>query len=249
MKSKLAVAVILCGWCLFIAWLVFDYIEYGNRMFIHIFQQPFRFEESIFHILIVLVPFVYTVLGYLVNERLGLLARFEESEKYRTYALVDELTSLLNLKGFSFLAEQQLKITNRGSKGMLLMYLDIDKLRQLNDNFGQSAGDMALIDVANIIKMTFRKSDILSRIGGDEFVILALETSWAVSEILALRVQENLQNHNAKAGRPYRISLSIGFAYYSPESPCSLEELIEKAGKYMHEGQEGKQIKDILGID
>jgi hypothetical protein len=41
----------------------------------------------------------------------------------------------------------------------------------------------------------------------------------------------------------------MGFSYYSPENPCSLEELIERAGKYMHEGQEGKQIKDILGID
>jgi diguanylate cyclase (GGDEF)-like protein len=108
---------------------------------------------------------------------------------------------------------------------------------------------MALIDAANIIKMTFRKSDILARIGGDEFVILALETSWAASEILTLRVQGNLQNHNTKAGRPYKISLSMGFSHYSPENPCSLEELIEKAGKYMHEGQEGKEIKDILGID
>ena len=249
MKSKLAVAVILCGWGLFIAWLAFDYIEYGNQMFIHIFQQPFRFEESIFHILIVLVPFVYTVLGYLVNERLTLLARFEESEKYRTHAFVDELTSLLNLKGFSFLAEQQLKVADRSKNGLLLIYIDVDRLRQLNDTFGHSAGDMILIDVANIIKMTFRKSDILARIGGDEFVILALETSWAVSEILTLRVQENLQNLNTKAGRPYKISLSMGFSHYSPENPCSLEELIEKAGKYMHEGQEGKEIKDILGID
>src|SRR4030067_1632685 len=150
MKSKLAVAVILCGWGLFIAWLAFDYIEYGNQMFIHIFQQPFRFEESIFHILIVLVPFVYTVLGYLVNERLTLLARFEESEKYRTHAFVDELTSLLNLKGFSFLAEQQLKVADRSKNGLLLIYIDVDRLRQLNDTFGHSAGDMALIDAANI---------------------------------------------------------------------------------------------------
>ena len=249
MKSKLSIAVILCGWFLFIAWLAFDYIEYGNRMVIHIFQQPFRFEESLFHVLIILVPFVYTILGYLVNERLTLLTRFEEAEKYRTHAFVDDLTSLLNLKGLSFLAEQQLKIADRSKKGLLLIYIDIDRFKQLNDAFGHSAGDMALIDVANIIRITFRKSDILARIGGDEFVILALETSWAVSEIFALRLQENLQKHNAKAGRPYKISLSMGFSYYSPENPCSLEELIEGAKKYMHEGQEGEQIKDILGID
>jgi diguanylate cyclase (GGDEF)-like protein len=249
MKSKLAIAVILCGWFLFIAWLAFDYIEYGNRMLIHIFQQPFRFQESIFYILIILVPFVYTVLGYLVNERLTLLARFEENEKYRTHAFVDKLTSLLNLKGFSLLAEQQLKVADRSNKGLLLIYIDVDRLKQLNDTFGHSAGDMALIDVANIMKMTFRKSDILARIGGDEFVILALDSSWAFSEILALRLQKNLQDHHTEATRPYKLSLSMGFSHYSPENPCSLEELIEKAGKYMHEGQEGKQMKDILGID
>lgn len=248
MRSKLAIAVILWGWLLFAAWLSYDYIEYGNRMFIHIFQKNSNYKEAIFYVLIILVPFVYTVLGYTVNERLKLLKRLEESEKYRSLALVDELTDLLNRRGFSFLAEQQLRIADRNKKGVILVYVDLDALKQVNDTFGHNAGDMALIDSANLIKETFRKSDIIARIGGDEFVVLALDTSWAIAEILAFRLQENLQSHNAKITRPYKLSFSIGFSYYDPDTPCSLEELIARADTYMYEVKRGGHIKDILGI-
>lgn len=249
MQSKLAIAVTLWGWLLFAAWLSYDYVEYGNKVFIHIFQKPPIYTEAVFYVLIILVPFVYTVLGYIVNERLKLLKKLEEYEKYRTLALVDEHTNLLNRRGFSFLAEQQLRIADRNKKGMLLVSVDLDDLKQMNDTFGHKAGDMALIEVTDIIKGTFRKSDIIARIGGDEFVILALDTSWTVAEILAFRLQENLQSHNTKTTRPYKLSFSIGFSYYDHGNPCSLEELIERADTYMHEVKRGRQIKGILGID
>jgi diguanylate cyclase (GGDEF)-like protein len=249
MQSKLAIAVILWGWLLFAAWLAYDYVEYGNRMFIHIFQRAPHYEEAVFYVLIILVPFIYTVLGYVINERLKLLKRLEETEKYRDLAFVDGLTNLINRRGFTLLAEQQLKIAERKKQGMVLVYVDVDELKQMNDSLGHNAGDMALIDVTNIIKGTFRKSDIIARIGGDEFVILALDTSWAVSEILVIRLQENLQSHNATMTRPYKLSCSIGFAYYDPDHPCSLEELITTADKYMYEVKQGRQIQDILGID
>lgn len=249
MKSKLGIAVILWGWLLFVAWLSYDYVEYGNRMFIHIFQQSLSYEKTAFNVLIILVPFVYTVLGYIINERLKLLKRLEEAEKYRSFAIVDELTKLLNRRGFSVLAEQQLKIANRNRKGMLLVYADLDGLKQINDAFGHKAGDMALIDIAHIIKGTFRKSDIIGRIGGDKFAALAVETSWEASEILAIRLQDNLESQNEKAIRPYKLSLSIGFSYYDPGNPCYLEELIARADTYMYEEKRGRQIKDILGID
>lgn len=249
MKSKLAIAVTLWGWLLFAAWLSSDYVEHGNKVFIHIFQKPPGYKEAVFYVLIILLPFVYTILGYVVNERLKLLEKLEEFEKYRALALVDELTNILNRRGFSFLAEQQLRIAVRNRRGMVLVYIDINDLKQINDSFGHKEGDTALIDAANIIKSTFRKSDIIARIGGDEFVVLAVETSWAVSEILVMRLHENLVSQNEKANRPYKLSFSIGFSYFDPEAPCSLEELILKADTYMYEGRRGKQIKDILEID
>jgi diguanylate cyclase (GGDEF)-like protein len=99
------------------------------------------------------------------------------------------------------------------------------------------------------MKETFRKSDIIARIGGDEFVVLAIETSWTVRDILASRLQENMRLHNAIFKHPYKLSLSVGFSYYDPENPCSIEELIAEADKYMYEEKQGRQIKQMLKID
>lgn len=236
MKSKPAIAITLWGWLLFGAWLAYDYVEYGNRMLIHIFQQPAGYEETVFYVLIILMPFVCTVLGYTVNERLKLFTRLKESEKYRTITIVDDLTNLLNRRGFFFLSDQQLKMARRKEKGVLLVYADFDNLKQISDNFGHKAGDKALINVAEIIKATFRKSDIIARIGEDEFSVLATETSWAVADTLAFRLQENVRSYNATT-QPYKLSLSIGLSYYDPENPCSLEELIERADKYIYESK------------
>lgn len=249
MKSKLAIAITLWGWLLFTAWLSYDYVEYGNRVFIHIFQEIFSYEKTGFYILIILVPIVYTFLGFMVNDRLKLFNKLEEFEKHRVFAHTDELTNLLTRIGFFLLVEQQLKIADRKKKGMLLVYIDLNNLKQINDTLGHNAGDMALTDTANIIKNAFRKSDIIARIGEDEFTVLAIEASWAVTDIFAIRLKESLKNYNEEVTRPYNLSFSIGFSYYDPGNPCSLDELIVRAETNMEEEKQGKQVKDILGID
>jgi diguanylate cyclase (GGDEF)-like protein len=147
------------------------------------------------------------------------------------------------------LVEQQLKIADRKKKEMLLVYIDLKSLKQINDTLGLKAGDMALSDTANIIKNAFRKSDIIARIGEDEFAILAIEASWVVAEIFAMRLQESLGKYNEELTRPYKLSFNIGFSYYDPGNPCSLEELISRAQTYIEEEKQGKQVKEILGID
>ena len=78
MKSKLAFAIILWGWLIFGVWLAYDYVEYQDRMVIHIFHSSYSLEHFAFYILIILVPFVYTVIGYLVNKREKFLERIKE---------------------------------------------------------------------------------------------------------------------------------------------------------------------------
>ena len=161
--------------------------------------------------------------------------RKRTEDMLRALLLIDELTGLYNRRGFLTLGQQQLKMANRTRRRMYLLFTDFDDLKWINDTFGHPEGDRALIEVANVLRKTFRESDIIARIGGDEFVVLAMETGGAGADVLAARLQENLRVCNAREGRCYKLSLSIGVARYDPENPCSIDELIAEADKLMYE--------------
>ena len=165
--------------------------------------------------------------------------RVEEQLAYM--ATHDVLTGLPNRLGFFTLAEQQLKMANRTKRGTMLFFADLDGLKQINDTFGHREGDRALIGATDVLAETFRESDIIARIGGDEFAVLAIEASGASAAILASRLQENLEAHNAQQNRHYKLSLSFGVARYDPESPCSIEELMRIADARMYEHKRTKQ--------
>lgn len=161
-------------------------------------------------------------------------------EELRVLSLVDELTGLNNRRGFLTLAGQQLKTANRIKRGMWLIFIDLDELKRINDTFGHQEGDFALIDIAGILKETFRESDISARIGGDEFVVLMMENPEVDADIIRDRLQENLELHNKNRPRSFTISISMGIAYYNPKRPCSIDELLVHADKLMYEQKRGK---------
>jgi diguanylate cyclase (GGDEF)-like protein/PAS domain S-box-containing protein len=164
-------------------------------------------------------------------------------EALRTLSLADDLTGLYNRRGFLTLAEQELKMANRLKRGMFLLFSDLDDLKGINDHYGHQEGDRALIAVANIIKETYRDPDIIARIGGDEFVVLAIEgTSESSAENLRLRLSRNLELFNAKKERSYPLSLSMGVVRYDPDQPASVEGLIAEADKRMYEEKGWKKI-------
>ncbi|MBM4135886.1 MAG: sensor domain-containing diguanylate cyclase [Nitrospira sp.] len=161
-------------------------------------------------------------------------------EKLQVMSLHDELTGLLNRRGFMTLAEQQLRIAERMKRCMLLLFADLDGLKWINDNLGHKEGDLALSDIAKLLKETFRESDIIARIGGDEFVILVMEAYDESAEILTARLNANIDNYNARGERRYRLSLSVGITHYDPDNPCSLDELLSQADKMMYEQKQKK---------
>ena len=95
-------------------------------------------------------------------------------EEIREMSIRDPLTGLYNRRGLFTLVEQQLKNIAR-TKGslMTLTFIDIDDMKSINDTLGHDAGDKALIDTANILRQILREADIIARIGGDEFAIIA----------------------------------------------------------------------------
>jgi diguanylate cyclase (GGDEF)-like protein/PAS domain S-box-containing protein len=164
-------------------------------------------------------------------------------EKLRELSLIDELTGLNNRRGFFLLATQQMKNADRFNQGIALLYADLDKMKWINDNLGHKEGDRALIDIAAIFKSSFRASDIVARLSGDEFVGLALESKDNTAEMILARLQENLHAHNLQEHRSYRLSLSVGVVHWDPKNPCSLDELLERGDKLMYEQKQAKREK------
>lgn len=159
----------------------------------------------------------------------------------RAMSLVDELTGLHNRRGFVFLAQQHVKISSRTKRGMFLLFADLDDMKQINDRLGHQQGDLALTDTAGILKETFREADIIARIGGDEFAILAIEAGKDSAEILEARLQANFDARNARGDRRYTLAISVGMARYDPFNPCSIDELMVRADASMYEQKQGKQ--------
>jgi two-component system, cell cycle response regulator len=93
-------------------------------------------------------------------------------EQVRQLAIIDELTGLMNRRGFMMLADHQRNLADRKGTSLTLLYLDVDRFKLINDHFGHEEGDRALRELAAVLLHTFRRSDVVARLGGDEFVVL-----------------------------------------------------------------------------
>lgn len=173
---------------------------------------------------------------------LGLLGRFlrQTIERHglqrelERLALVDDLTGLYNRRGFLTLGAQQLLLADRQRTQCLILFADVDDLKGVNDALGHHEGDRLLCDTAAVLRETFRKSDVIGRIGGDEFCVLLAGGSDDV-ETVERRLGEELERLNAAApGRPYALSLSVGAVRYDPEFPRPLGELLGRADELMY---------------
>jgi diguanylate cyclase (GGDEF)-like protein/PAS domain S-box-containing protein len=168
--------------------------------------------------------------------------RKQMEEELRLLSVTDQLTGLYNRRGFIAFADQQLKLTTRRKRGLLLFFADLDDMKAINDNFGHEEGDKALIEAADILKETFRETDILARIGGDEFAIMTIDSPEMTSDILMARLQDHINAHNDRQDKPYHISMSIGISTCDSKNMLSLDELMSMADKKMYESKKNKSM-------
>ena len=174
---------------------------------------------------------------YAMYHDISALKRAEDDLK--ALLLVDELTGLPNRRAFITLSEQALKLATRLGRDVLMIFIDVDHLKFINDTFGHLAGDRALIDTARVLRESCREADIIARLGGDEFVALLSVDSDQTAEIVCERIKSRVELHNAEANRDYELSLSVG-AKRSPAEGTMLADLLAQADTALYEQKRGR---------
>ena len=171
------------------------------------------------------------------------LERHRLLDALRSLSLIDPLTDLYNRRGFNDLGEQYLKLALRSSRSVSLIYLDIDRFKTINDTLGHHVGDRALMCVADTLRDTFRRSDIVARMSGDEFAVLAFETSEEDAEALVQRLRTEFTELNETTKERFKISVSIGLARNDGDIALRLDELLRQADAAMYEEKRSKRRK------
>ncbi len=159
------------------------------------------------------------------------LERVEESLRFLSH--LDELTGLYNRGTFFTLALQQLRLANRHKQPLLLLCCELQGLKRINEEFGRQEGDRALADAARILRTTFRESDIVARVGAAQFALLAIHVPAERTRQLIDRLQDRLAVLRAEGGRPYELSMDMSPAWWDPEHPCSVKQLLSRAEEQM----------------
>jgi len=157
-------------------------------------------------------------------------------------SLKDELTGIYNRRGFSTFAEKLLQLIRRHNGRALLIYMDMDNLKWINDTLGHAKGDEAITRFADILRQTFRETDVVARMGGDEFAVLTEVNGRSESVTSAVgRLYDNIKKANA-GQNDYSLSVSIG----TVEESCkevTLEKMLQQADTKMYQEKKQKRIK------
>ncbi|HEU4511160.1 MAG TPA: diguanylate cyclase [Pyrinomonadaceae bacterium] len=178
--------------------------------------------------------------GGLVQVVRDITERKKLEETLRNSSLKDDLTGLFNRRGLLKQAAPYFDFARRQKENLLLLFIDLDGMKRINDEFGHNEGDNALINTAEILNRSFRSSDIIARLGGDEFTVLVTDLNASKEEAIA-RLNENLKAYNTSETRGHKLAFSIGVATLEPERMTCFEELLEQADQAMYEQKRMKR--------
>ncbi|MCK5266763.1 MAG: GGDEF domain-containing protein [Spirochaetes bacterium] len=174
----------------------------------------------------------------------GALNELEDSNrKLHNQSHRDELTGLYNRRGFLSLAEHNMNLALRMKQSGIVFFIDLDGLKDINDLFGHNEGDLAIKATANILSSTFRKVDIVSRLGGDEFMIFAINIPANFYKTVKKRLYDLLVRFNNISDKPYDLSFSLGAEGFSENETRSILKLMSEADKKLYREKKSKKGK------
>ncbi|MGB2783091.1 MAG: PAS domain S-box protein [Atribacterota bacterium] len=175
------------------------------------------------------------LMEFVSNQVATAIERKRMEEELKKLAHYDTLTGAYN-RGYGLeLLQRQLKLSNRDKSPLLLAYSDLDNLKDINDEFSHEEGDRVMVQVAKLFKSILREVDIIIRMGGDEFLVIFLDSSLNEIPIIRKRLSKELIRVNQLSKKPYKIEFSTGFSNYDPANPRPMGELIRIADQKMYE--------------
>lgn len=178
--------------------------------------------------------FALLVLSYLLFRR-DVSRRRARARTLHDLSLTDELTGLYNRRGFLLTAERRVKSARHEEQNLLLLFADMDGLKRINDRHGHDEGSRAITTAGEVLRRTFRDSDVLARMGGDEFVALVADPAGKGPEFFMERLSEGLRRHNEQASAPYAVSMSVGATRL--DGALTVEEAVARADQLMYQSK------------
>lgn len=180
------------------------------------------------------------IMEFVSNQIATAIERKRMEEELKRLAHYDTLTGAYN-RGYGLeLLQRQLKLSKRDKSPLLLAYSDLDNLKDINDEFGHKEGDSVMVQVAKLFKSILREVDIITRMGGDEFLVIFLDSTLNEIPIIRKRLSKELTRLNQISKKPYKIEFSTGFSNYDPANPQSMDELIRISDQMMYEEKKRK---------
>jgi diguanylate cyclase (GGDEF)-like protein len=166
--------------------------------------------------------------------------------KIQTLSITDELTGLLNRRGFFQFVYTMLRHLNRNSEAVpIVMFMDMDGLKHINDTYGHKEGDVAISAFAKVLKETVREEDIVGRMGGDEFIVFSSVKSSENSKQLEERIRAKLDDYNSKGFHPYSVAGSIGSVILGAATKECFEAAMLSADSVLYEEKMKKKEKGL----
>lgn len=149
-------------------------------------------------------------------------------------ATTDDLTRISNRRGFLLLAQYSLNFCARQRQPATLAFIDLDQFKPINDRFGHAEGDRALVAFSEIMRCSFRSTDLFARLGGDEFVVLLSGAHKADAEQVIRKFGEAVQAYNLEAGRGYDLKFSAGLVEFEPAAHQNIDALLAEGDAQMY---------------
>lgn len=165
----------------------------------------------------------------------------ENNEMLETMTKQDELTNVYNRRGFFEVTNKLIENEESQGRKAIIIFADLDNLKIINDEFGHDEGDFAIKMAAIILKESLRNSDVVARIGGDEFAAFALTDANITGEKICDRIQTICDRFNADSDKKYYVELSVGFAEFDCSANVEIEKYLDKADEMLYQDKKNKR--------